>query len=207
MIGKSSDYFVLQYLGHANCPFHYLVKLAISLGFSPSFFFFPTVFPIFFLFFSFSVFFSFSPFFFFFFFCSFIFHLPSYLILCISFSAVLLLSIVFVLSLPNVLFSFVLSFFLSFFLLSFSHHSTYLLSFFFFFLLRFSSFYWAIDLMIRVFANGPVDRGSIPGRVLPKTPKMVLVATLLNTQHYKVRIKGKVEKSREWSSALPYTSL
>ena len=28
---------------------------------------------------------------------------------------------------------------------------------------------------------------------------------LLNTQHYKVRIKGKVEQSREWSSALPYT--
>ena len=27
--------------------------------------------------------------------------------------------------------------------------------------------------------------------------------TLFNTQHYKVRIKGKVEQSREWSSALP----
>ena len=35
--------------------------------------------------------------------------------------------------------------------------------------------------------------------------KMVLDATLLNTQHYKIRIKGKVEQSREWSSALPYT--
>ena len=34
---------------------------------------------------------------------------------------------------------------------------------------------------------------------------MVLDATLLNTQHYKVRIKGKVEQSREWSSALSYT--
>ena len=32
----------------------------------------------------------------------------------------------------------------------------------------------------------------IPGRVIPKTQKMVLDATLLNTQHYKVRIKGKV---------------
>ena len=31
---------------------------------------------------------------------------------------------------------------------------------------------------------------------------MVLDAALLNTQHYKVRIKGKVEQSREWSSAL-----
>ena len=26
-------------------------------------------------------------------------------------------------------------------------------------------------LMSRVFANGPVDRGSIPGRVIPKTKK------------------------------------
>ena len=32
-------------------------------------------------------------------------------------------------------------------------------------------------------------------------------ASLLNTQHYKVRIKGKVEQSRESSSALPYTSV
>ena len=29
--------------------------------------------------------------------------------------------------------------------------------------------------------------------------KMVLDATLFNTQHYKVRIKDKVEQSREWS--------
>ena len=35
--------------------------------------------------------------------------------------------------------------------------------------------------------------------------KMVLDATLLNTQHYKVRIKGKVEQSKERSSALLYT--
>ena len=32
---------------------------------------------------------------------------------------------------------------------------------------------------------------------------MVLDATLLNTQLYKVRIKGKVEQSRESSSAFP----
>ena len=31
---------------------------------------------------------------------------------------------------------------------------------------------------------------------------MVLDAALLNTQHYKLRIKGKVEQSREWSIAL-----
>ena len=62
-----------------------------------------------------------------------------------------------------------------------------------------------IGLVVRVFANGPGDLGSIPGRVIPKTQKMVLDATLLNTQHYKVRIKGKVEQSRERSSTLPYT--
>ena len=35
--------------------------------------------------------------------------------------------------------------------------------------------------------------------------KMVLDAVLLNTQHDKVRTKGKVKQFREWSSALPYT--
>ena len=56
--------------------------------------------------------------------------------------------------------------------------------------------------MGRVFANDPGDWGSIPGQVIPKTLKMVLDAYLLNTQHYKVCIKGKVEKSRERSCAL-----
>ena len=42
-----------------------------------------------------------------------------------------------------------------------------------------------------MFANGPGDLGSIPGRVIPKTQKMVLDASLLNTQHFKVWIKGK----------------
>ena len=61
--------------------------------------------------------------------------------------------------------------------------------------------------MSGVFANILVDRGSIPGQVIPKAQKMVPDITLLNTQHYKVRIKGKVEQSREWSSVLPYTSV
>ena len=60
------------------------------------------------------------------------------------------------------------------------------------------------DYYYYYFANGPGDLGSIPGRVIPKTLKMVLDTTLLNTQHYKVRFKGKVEQSWEWSSALPY---
>ena len=58
--------------------------------------------------------------------------------------------------------------------------------------------------MSRVFANGLGDHGSIPGRVIPKTQKMVLDATLFNTQHCKVQIKDKMEQSREWSCALPY---
>ena len=61
--------------------------------------------------------------------------------------------------------------------------------------------------MSRVFANGPGDMGSIPGQVIPKTQKMVLGAALLNSQYYKGKIKGQVEQSREWNSALPYTSV
>ena len=61
--------------------------------------------------------------------------------------------------------------------------------------------------MVGVFANGSGDRGSIPGRVIPKLKKMVLGASLLKTQHHKVRIKRKVEQFRERSSALPYTSV
>ena len=57
--------------------------------------------------------------------------------------------------------------------------------------------------MGRVFASGPGDLGSIPGCVIPKTLKMLLDTSLLNTQQYKVHIKGKVEQSGERSSALP----
>ena len=67
--------------------------------------------------------------------------------------------------------------------------------------------YKYIGLMSRVFANGPGDLGLIPVRVIPKTLKMVLDTSLLNTQQYKVRIKGKEKQSRERSSALPYTSV
>ena len=61
--------------------------------------------------------------------------------------------------------------------------------------------------VISCFASGPRDLGSLPGRVIPKTLKMVLNISLFNTQQYKVRIKGKVEQSRERSSAIPYTSV
>ena len=66
--------------------------------------------------------------------------------------------------------------------------------------------YRLIGLVDRVFADGPGDQSSIPGRVIAKTLKMVLDTYSLNTRHYKVRIKGKVEQSRERSSA-PYTSV
>ena len=52
-----------------------------------------------------------------------------------------------------------------------------------------------IGLMVRMFSNGLRDPGSIPGRVIPKTQKMVLNAILIITQHYQVRIKVK------WSSS------
>ena len=65
-----------------------------------------------------------------------------------------------------------------------------------------------VTLTFKVFSwLGPGDRGSIHGRVIPKSQKMVLDTALLDTQRYKVRIKGKVEQSREWSRALTDTSV
>ena len=43
--------------------------------------------------------------------------------------------------------------------------------------------------------------GSIPGCVIPKTLKRLLDTSLLNTQQYEVRIKGKMEQSEERSCA------
>ena len=64
----------------------------------------------------------------------------------------------------------------------------------------FSTGHWPSGLSVR---QWPGDQGSIPARVIPKTQKMVLDASLLNTQHYKVRIKGKVEQSREGVAPSP----
>ena len=65
-------------------------------------------------------------------------------------------------------------------------------------------------LIIRICHSGSVikwveDPGSIPGGVVPKTLKMVLDISLLNTQEYKVCIKRKVEQSREKCRAHPHT--
>ena len=57
----------------------------------------------------------------------------------------------------------------------------------------------------RVFANGPKYLGSIPVCIIPNTLKMVLQTSLLNTQQYKVRIKGKEKQSRKMSSSLHYS--
>ena len=56
-----------------------------------------------------------------------------------------------------------------------------------------------------MFGDGSGDQGSIPGQVISKTEKNGTDVTLLNTQDYKVRIKGKGEQSRKWSNTLPYT--
>ena len=56
--------------------------------------------------------------------------------------------------------------------------------------------------MFRVFDNSLGDMGLNPRSSHNKDSKMLLDATLLNTQHYKVRIKGKVEQSGERSTTL-----
>ena len=61
-------------------------------------------------------------------------------------------------------------------------------------------------IFIYIYVDGD-PKAPFSGRIIPKTQKMVLDSTQLNTQHYKVRIKGKVEQSREWSRAFHYTSI
>ena len=57
-----------------------------------------------------------------------------------------------------------------------------------------------------IFTSSLDGRGSIPGRIIPKTQKMLLDASLLNSQHYKEEIKGKVEQSMERNGILSYSS-
>ena len=67
--------------------------------------------------------------------------------------------------------------------------------------------YILIGFVGRVFAHGLEDQGSVPGRIIPKTQRKVLDTSFLNTQHYKVRIKGKAEQSGGRIGTLPYTSV
>ena len=59
--------------------------------------------------------------------------------------------------------------------------------------------------MSRVFTNSLGDQGSVSGQVIPNTQKMLLDATLLNTQHYKVRIKGKLVAIEKGAFGSPLT--
>ncbi len=61
-----------------------------------------------------------------------------------------------------------------------------------------------IGLIGRVFTNGLGDRGSVPGRGIQKTQK-ILLDFLLNIQHYKLWIKGKVDQPMESCSPFSYT--
>ena len=54
--------------------------------------------------------------------------------------------------------------------------------------------------MVRVFAKGPGDLGSIPGQVIPKTKEMVLNASLHYIKDDEVRIKGN---SGKWVVPFP----
>ena len=48
-----------------------------------------------------------------------------------------------------------------------------------------------IGVMSRVFANCSGDLGTIPGRVIPKTQKMVLDSSLFNIIRYRSRVKWR----------------
>ena len=67
----------------------------------------------------------------------------------------------------------------------------------------FVNFFNETKEMRKFWTFGPGGLGPIPDRIIPKTLKLVLVTSLLNTQQYKVCIKGKVEQSRERNSASP----
>ena len=62
--------------------------------------------------------------------------------------------------------------------------------------------------MVRMFANGPGDLGSIPGRVIPKTKKWFLMSLCLTVSiiRYVSRVKwnnpgkGVVPSSTPWCS-------
>ena len=57
--------------------------------------------------------------------------------------------------------------------------------------------------MVSVFGNSLGDLGSIPGQVIPKTQKQYLITSLLNTQHYKVQIKGKLSSAGKGVESSP----
>ena len=71
-------------------------------------------------------------------------------------------------------------------------------------LLTIISAHWPSEYSVRQWPGRP---GFSSKSCHTKGSKMVLDTFLHNTQHYKVRMKGKVEQSRKRSSDLPYTSV
>ena len=63
--------------------------------------------------------------------------------------------------------------------------------------------YRPIGIMVRGFASCSEDRSSLPGRIMQKTKKLVLDASLLNTQHLKVRIKSEWSNPEKKGTAYP----
>ena len=64
-----------------------------------------------------------------------------------------------------------------------------------------------ISLVGRVFFNGPGDRFNPRSSHTKDFKKMGFDTSMLNIQHYKVRIKVKVVQSRDKSGALPYPTV
>ena len=65
-------------------------------------------------------------------------------------------------------------------------HSTFVFTFFMQLFLKSFYTHQPLGIIGRVFPNGPGDRGLIPGLIIPKTQKMILDTSLLNTQHNKI---------------------
>ena len=63
---------------------------------------------------------------------------------------------------------------------------------------------WLIGLVSKVFANGPGDRGSIPGRVIPKTFKMVMIPLCLTLSI--IRYVSRVKWSNPRKGVAPYST-
>ena len=60
-----------------------------------------------------------------------------------------------------------------------------------------------VNTLTIVLTDGPGNRVSVPGWVIPKTQKMALEASLFNTQHYKLWIKGKWNNTRKGVAHYP----
>ena len=62
-----------------------------------------------------------------------------------------------------------------------------------------------IGMMVRVSTNGPGDLGSILGRVIPKTQKMVLKAALPTLSI--IRYRSRVKWSNPGKGVAPFSTL